>query len=214
MKTKLISLLLFTLFAIKMSAQEKSGTAVCFGERVIDDYLSYYKTQQKEYPDLYQATHLWFEDSDTRQMIAGILNTHADSLTTDTIFFICEWGSVTGDSYLNVTSGDTLFMLKKLWLDGYPMFAAYKTPFFNEYSKVYWEDLCKWDTVNISKPSRIVTSGGVHSYIGRLIYRSGQLLSVEFCDHGPKAEYGSDWCQLELYIKLPYPEGKRWPKIY
>lgn len=211
MKTKLMIFLLLTSFVTDLTAQEESTPAVDFGERVIQDYLSYYETTQRTYPKQchFPDTHFWFEDSDTRQMIASILNTHADSLTTDTIFFICEWGSVTGDNYLNVTSGDTLFMLKELWLDGYRTFEAYKTPFLNEFSKTYWEDLCEWDTVNISKPSKIVTCGGVLSYIERLIYHSGQLLSVDFCNHGPKAEYGSDWCQLELYIKIPYPKSKQ-----
>lgn len=211
MKIKLLILFSLTLFVIKMSAQEMPGTANCFGERVIQDYLSYYETTQRTYPKQYHFpdTHFWFEDSDTRQMIASILNTHTDSLTTDTIFFICERGSVVGDNYLNVTSGDTLFMLKELWLDGYRTFEAYKTPFLNEFSKTYWEDLCEWDTVNITKPSKVITCGGAHSYIERLIYHSGQLLSVDFCIHGPKAEYDSDWRQLELYIKIPYPESKQ-----
>ena len=46
MKIKFKMLLLLTLFVIKMSAQEMPGTANCFGERVIQDYLSFYENQQ------------------------------------------------------------------------------------------------------------------------------------------------------------------------
>ncbi len=53
MKIKLIISLSFTLFAIKVPAQERLITANCLGERVIQDYLSFYETQQKAYPILY-----------------------------------------------------------------------------------------------------------------------------------------------------------------
>lgn len=212
MKTRLMIFLLSISFVTNLTAQEKSMLAVDFGERVIQDYLSYYDTLQKTYlnQNHYPDTHFWFEDFDTRQMVACFLNTNADSLTNDTIFFIIEKGTVIRDSYLNVISGDTVFELQTHCLDGgYQSFKAYKTPFLNAFSKTYWADLCEWNTTHISQPSEVVTCGGVHSYIVRLIYRSGQLISVEFCHHASKAEYDVEWYQPELEINLPYPVDKQ-----
>ena len=216
MKIKFKILLLLTLFVIKMSAQEMPGTANCFGERVIQDYLSFYENQQKARPQLYSAMHLWFEDSDTRHMTINYINLCADSTTIDTIFFIhvkSAWGEVHS---LDIVPGDTLFGLNVRWLDGgYRSFEAYKTPFLNEYSKTYWEDLCKWDTAHISSrpTAECIVLDGPYYYLGRLIYQNGFLVSAEFCHHGSKCEYGILWHDMEKYVDLPYPEGKIWPKI-
>jgi len=213
MRTKLMILFLLVSFVTNLASQGKPAIEISFGERVIRDYLSYYETQQKTYPTYYPYSHFWFEDSDTRQMVAGFLNTHADSLTNDTIFFIIQKSIVISDNYqssLNITSGDTLFWLQIQWLDGCRTFVAHKTPFLNVFSEAYWEDLCVWDTVQISKPSKIITCGGAHSFIVRLIYHNGLLASAEFCDHRPKAEYDAEWYHPELDIKQPYPEDKQW----
>ncbi len=118
MKVKLIILLLLASYVTDLASQEKTTSAVGFGERVIQDYLSYYETQQKEYPELYSDTHLWFEDADTRHIAADFINSHADSMTTDTIFFIhgrnIAW-VVT--NYLEIIPGDTLCGLSVKWLD-------------------------------------------------------------------------------------------------
>ncbi|MBO4689537.1 MAG: hypothetical protein J5621_01550 [Paludibacteraceae bacterium] len=216
MKIKLNILLLLTLFAINIPAQEMPGTANCFGERVIQDYLSFYENQQKEGPKLYSAMHLWFEDSDTRHMTVNYINLYNDSTTTDTIFFIhvkSAWGEVHS---LEIVPGDTLLGLNVKWLDGgYRSFEAYITPFLNEYSKTYWEDLCKWDTAHISSQltTECVVLDGPYYYLVRLIYQNGFLLSAEFCHHGSKCEYEVLWHDMEKYVDLPYPESKQWPKI-
>ena len=216
MKIKLKMLLLLTLFVIKMSAQEMPGTANCFGERVIQDYLSFYENQQKARPQLYSAMHLWFEDSDTRHMAINYINLCADSTTTDTIFFIhikSAWGEVHS---LEIVPGDTLFGLDVKWLDdGYRSFEAYKTPFLNEYSKTYWEDLCKWDTAHISSQptTECIVLDGPYYFLVRLIYQNGLLVSAEFCHHESKCEYGVLRSDMKKYVDLPYPEGKLWPKI-
>lgn len=196
--------------------QERLITANCLGERVIQDYLSFYETQQKAYPILYYDTHLWFEDSDTRQMAADYINSHVDSVTTDTIFFIhrrCQgWGET---NYLEIVPGDTVFGLRVKWLDGgYRSFEADKTPFLNVYSKTYWEDLCKWDTAHISKPIEYVVNDGCYYYLVRLIYHNGLLVSAEYCDHDDKIEYDGLWYDPKKDVRVPYPEGKQWPKIF
>ena len=73
MKTKLMIFLLLTSFVTDLTAQEKSTPAVDFGERVIQDYLSYYETTQRTYSKQchFPDTHFWFEDIDTRQMAGG-----------------------------------------------------------------------------------------------------------------------------------------------
>lgn len=206
MRIKQILLLLLTLFVTNLSAQEKSMLTVDFGERVIQDYLSYYGTLQKKSKHYLPDTHFWFEDADTRQLVGGFLHSHIDSLATDTLFIICEEGAVTSNSYLNVTSGDTLLWLQTRWLeDCSRSFEAFKTPFLNAYSITYWEDLCKWDTTHISNPSKVVTCGGVHSYIVRMIYSDGQLISTGFCHHEPKAEYDVEWYHPEWVINLTSP---------
>lgn len=218
MKTKLMIFLLLTSFVTDLTAQEMPGTANCFGERVIQDYLSYYETTQRTYPKQYHFpdTHFWFEDSDTRHMAINYINLCADSTTTDTIFFIhikSAWGEVHS---LEIVPGDTLFGLDVKWLDGgYRSFEAYKTPFLNEYSKTYWEDLCKWDTAHISsKPTtECIVLDGPYYFLVRLIYQNGLLVSVEFCHHDSKCEYGVLRSDMKKYVDLPYPEGKLWPKI-
>lgn len=207
--------LLLASFATDMASQKKTTPAANFGERVIQDYLSFYETQQKAYPKLYSAMRLWFEDSDTRQMTASFLNSYADSINADTIFFIhgrnIAWVET---NWLEIVPGDTLFGLNVKWLDGgYRSFEAYKTPFLNVFNKTYWEDLCKWNTAHISKPSKYVVNDGPHYYIVRLIYHNGLLASTEFSHHESKTEYDVEWYHPELYIILPYPENKQWPKI-
>ena len=216
MKVKLIILLLLASYVTDLASQEKTTSAVDFGERVIRDYLSFYETQQKAYPQLYSAMHLWFEDSDTRQMAVGFLNSYVDSINADTIFFIhgrnIAW-VVT--NWLEIVPCDTLFRLSVKWLDGgFRSFEAYKTPFLNSFSKTYWEDLCKWNTAHISKPSKYVVNDGPHYYVVRLIYHNGLLVSTEFCHHESKAEYDVEWYHPELDINLPYPANKQWPKIF
>lgn len=216
MKVKLIILLLLASYVTDLASQERLTPAVGFGERVIQDYLSYYETQQKEYPELYSDTHLWFEDADTRHIAADFINSHADSMTTDTIFFIhgrnIAWVVA---NYLEIIPGDTLFGLSVKWLDGgFRSFEAYKTPFLNSFSKTYWEDLCKWNTAHISKPSKYVVNDGPHYYVVRLIYHNGLLVSTEYCHHESKAEYDVEWYHPELDINLPYPANKQWPKIF
>ncbi|MBO4689555.1 MAG: hypothetical protein J5621_01640 [Paludibacteraceae bacterium] len=209
MKIKLKILLLLTLFAINMSAQEIPKTANRFGNRVIQDYLSFCENLQKARPKYYPTMHLWFEDYDTRQMAAGFINSHADLINADTIFFIESHNS------LYIVPGDTLFWLLERRLEGDARFLeAYKTPFLNVYSKIYWEDLCTWDTAHISAQPSIedVVCGGSHYYVVRLIYHNGLLTSAEFCHHDDKSKYGTlyDWGKD---ISIPYPEGKMWPLV-
>lgn len=217
MNKKLIILFSLTSLTIRMSPQETPRAANCFGERVIQDYLSFYKTQQTANQKLFSATHLWFDDTDTHQMAASFLNFHADSINGDTIFFIHErcvaWGETNS---LEIISGDTLFGLMVKWLEGgYRSFEAYKTPFLNVYSKTYWEDICKWDTTHISKPTEYVVLDGSHFYLVRLIYHYGQLISTEFCHHGYKYEYiNVEWHDSEKDVRLSYPKDKRWQKIF
>ena len=215
MKTKLVILLLLASFVTDLTSQEKITPAVNFGERVIQDYLSFYKTQQKAYPKLYAAVHLWFEDSDTRQMTSSFLDSQADSINVDTIFFIhgrnIAWAET---NWLEIIPSDTLFGLNVKCLDGgYRSFEVYKTPFLNAFSKTYWEDLCEWDTAHISKPSKYVVNDGPHYHVVRLIYSNGLLVSTEFCHHESKTEYDAEWYRPELDIKIPYPENKQWPQI-
>ena len=216
MKIKLIILFSITLFAIKMSAHEMPEMVNGFGEKVIQDYLSFYETKQKKYPILYSAVHLWFEDTDTRRMAASFLNSYADSIDPDTIFFIHTSCHGWRDSHLlDIIPEDTVFGLCVKWLEGgYRSFEADITPFLNEYSKAYWDDLCKWDTVHISKPIDHVVLDGCHYYLVRLIYHNGLLTSAEFCHHEDKFEYHCLWFDPKKVVRVPYPEGKQWPKIF
>ena len=200
-----------------MSAQEMPGTANCFGKRVIQDYLSFYEDQQKARPKLYSAVHFCFEDYDTRQMAAGFINSYADSINVDTIFFFHESNTAWGEhNYFYIVPGDTLFwLIEKRLVGGSRFFEAYKTPFVNVYSKTYWEDLCKWDTAHISsQPTRedVVCDGSYYDLV-RLIYHNGLLISTEFCHHDDKIKYGALWYDRGKDISVPYPEGKLWPMV-
>ena len=215
MKIKLMILLLLTLFAINMSAQEMPGTANRFGKRVIQDYLSFCENQQKARTKYFPTMHLWFEDYDTRQMAAGFINSHSDSINADTIFFIHK-----RNNSLYIVPGDTIFLLLERRLEGDARFLeAYKTPFLNVYSKIYWDDLCTWDTTHISaKPTaEDVVCGGSYYYLVRLIYHNGLLTSAESCHHDDKARYEAFWDDIVKYVNkpnpesVPYPEGKMWP---
>lgn len=194
MKIKLIVLLLLTLFSIKMSSQEILEFKNCFGERVMQDYLAGYKNQQTSLKN----TNFWFEDTDIRHMATSYLNSYADSITTDTIFFI-HVKSAWGDDALEIIPGDTLFGIR---LIGYQLFDAYKTPFLNLYSEIYRDDLCKWDTAHISKPTENAVFDGPHYFLVRLIYNQGLLISTEFCHHGSKLEYYCLWYDQEKLLRI------------
>lgn len=210
MKIKLIILLSFILFAIKTPAQERSVCANCFGERVIEDYLSFYENQQIKTPN----TRFWFEDSDTRQMAASFINSYADSINADTIFFIREWLYV---GALSIVPGDTFLFLTTTVRDSVLMYEVGKLPFNNAYSNEYRDDLRAWDINKLSGPStfKYVVCGGERtmSDIVRLIYYNGKLVSADFCRHGYKGEYNFpiDGVPKDPEI-LPYPEGKQWPQ--
>lgn len=212
MRLKRTILLLVTSVAINMSSQIPEP-ANCFGERVIQDFVSFYETQQQVCPGCYPDTHFWFEDTDTRQMAASFINFHTDSSASDTLFFIrakSVWSDI-----LECVAGDTVFHLEVCWLKGgYRSFKVDKTPFLNSYSTTYWEKLYTWDTTHLlSQPDKYVVSDGSHYYIVRLIYRNRSLLSADFCHHDTKAEYDVNGYDSEKVITLPYPENKQWPKI-
>lgn len=202
MKARLIIFLLIALCITKLASQEQSATSIDFGGRVIQDYL-------------FRApyTRFFFEDLDTHQMAAGFLNSYADSITTDTIFFIRQTG--VWCNTLKVIPGDTLFGLDLRWREGgYRTYEAYKTPFLNLFSKTYWEDLCQWDTAHISKPIDYIVNDGINFFVVRLIYHSGQLFSVDSCFHEIKLEYDVEWYHPEKVIYIPYPKDKQWPKMW
>lgn len=211
MRLKRTILLLVTSVAINMSSQIPEP-ANCFGERVIQDFVSFYETQQQVCPGCYPDTHFWFEDIDTRQMAASFINFHTDSSASDTLFFIrakSVWSDI-----LECVAGDTVFHLEVCWLKGgYRSFKVDKTPFLNSYSTTYWEKLYTWDTTHLSQPDKYVVSDGFHYYIVRLIYRNRSLLSADFCHHDTKAEYDVNLYDPEKVITLPYPENKQWAKI-
>ena len=207
MRIRQIILSLLTLFAINMYSQERIGTENCFGERVIQDYLSCFG----DWPEMHRDSHLMFADSDTRQMAASFLNTYADSTTTDTIFFILVrnlW--FTRSNMINIIPGDTLFHAE---LKGRGTFEAFRTPFLNMYGKTYWEDLCTWDKAHISEPSKDIILDGCYYYITRLIYHKGQLQSADFCGNGNKLEYEPEWFDPDKLDTLPYPKDKQWPNL-
>ena len=211
MRLKRTILLLVTSVVINMSSQIPEP-ANCFGGRVIQDFVSFYETQQQVCPGCYPDTHFWFEDTDTRQMAASFINFHTDSSASDTLFFIrakSVWSDI-----LECIAGDTVFHLEVCWLKGgYRSFKVDKTPFLNSYSTTYWEKLYTWDTTHLSQPDKYVVSDGSHYYIVRLIYRNRSLLSADFCHHDTKDEYDVNGYDSEKVITLPYPENKQWPKI-
>ena len=208
MNIKLILLLSLTLLAINIPAQEMPGTSDCFGERVIQDYLSFYEIQQIKVPN----TRFWFEDSDTRRMVVDYINSYADSINADTLFFIREALYV---GSLDVIPGDTLLFLTTTIRDSLIVFEVGKLAFDKEYSREYREDLRAWNISKLSGPSTfkyVICGGGGASYIVRLIYCKGLLVSADFCQHGFKGEYLSIDVVQEDPIILPYPEDKQWPK--
>ena len=210
MKSKQGILFLLIFFATNIYSQERIvAENKCFGERVIQDYLSRYGSPQEEH----RSPNMWFEDSDTRQMAANFLNSYADSINTDTIFFIHEswaWGCS-----MKILPGDTLFYLNYIWRNGdFPTFEAFRTPFLNIFDKTYWEDLCTWDTAHISKPSDEITLGGTYHYVARLIYHNGLMQSAETCRHEDKYKYFGKWFSPEKLDTLPYPKDKQWPNMW